>query len=158
MSSRVLSQWDDKTLLHTAIDDLESIVWVLFYEILASSEKSTLTKQESQSLRHLLSNNLEQVEYCKVAIRSNLYLTFIPSHWSGPIKTYKKLLMPLFGLTIDASNAVQRCLKRLQRSNCHPGSTKYWEGLDTVCDEYFKKYINAILEYLDDDEEYDSSS
>ena len=158
MSSRVLSQWDDKTLLHTAIDDLESIVWVLFYEILASSEKSTLTKQESQSLRHLLSNNLEQVEYCKVAIRSNLYLTFIPSHWSGPIKTYKKLLMPLFGLTIDSSKAVQRCLERLRRSNCQPGSGKYWAELDKVCDVYFQKYIDVILQYLDGNEEYDSSS
>ena len=148
ISKRILFQWKKATLQHTAIDDLESIIWVLFYEILNSSDKKALTERESGYLESLLTDNLVHLEQFKGSILQALDSGYNPKHWSQPVKSLAGLLTPLIRLSVSAEAAVSDRFERLSQDSVEIGSKGYWEELDKVCDEYFGKYIDVVLEFL----------
>ena len=121
----MLNQSKHESLHHTVIDDLESVVWVLFYEALIVSKAGRMTKLENNYLDLLLANDLRKLAAFKGAIRWTLYPKYRLNEWSKPVQNLANLLTPLFGLTIDAENASMDCFERLHESdmgihNTHP--------------------------------------
>ena len=96
----------------------------------------------------LLTDNLTHLEHTKGSILHAFSSGYDPTDWSQPMKSFLGLLIPWFRLSFTAETAINDCFRRLSQDNVEVGSKAYWEELDRVCDEYFSKYIDVVLEFL----------
>ena len=150
MSVRLVKHWAEDSLQHTLIDDLESVVWVLLYEILRSSGNS-ITKDETQLLDRLTDSDSINLGSLKADIALQFAYQFIADAavWSQPVRALAPLLTPLFKLTIDAQTALKTCFVGLRDDACEAGSDTYWQQLDKLCEEFAVKYLDVVIDFTE---------
>lgn len=139
-STRVLEQSHNEAFQHGVIGNLDSITWVLLYEIPDSSDEKALTAAEKRSLRTLRSTRLDNLSAGKHQTRSFFQPNRVERSWSKPVRSFSTLFMPLLDLGFAAEVDLGNYFRLMQGLN-HEGANKvYWEGLNNVCDKYFNTY------------------
>jgi hypothetical protein len=119
MAVRLLKEWDSVKKLapvftHTAIDDLESFLWVLFWVSLERHHRQSdeLPSPEDRWWSTLNSDDVQKQLMKADIIRDLKLLHEDEDAGFGPIKPFAKLILEWGDLADEAQSAVHRALKK----------------------------------------------
>ena len=156
ISYRVLPAWEmGESVLHTAIDDLESFAWVMLWAALHTPAVKTL--KENLWLQALSSDNISMVAMRKHVIMME---DLDPQKVSGPLRTLWPLLTGWFAIARAGRTALNSFLQRFTLSTIDElrptvpdddvarTPDDFCSELEGVCLPYYKLYLEKAVEFL----------
>jgi len=156
ISYRVLAAWAiGKSVLHTAIDDLESFAWVMLWAALHTPAVKTPT--EDLWLQALSSDNINMVADKKYVIMME---DLEPEDMSEPLRILSPLLTEWFAIARAGRTALNSFLKRFTLSTIDElrptvpddiarTPDDFCSELEAFCLSYYKLYLKKAVEFLD---------
>jgi hypothetical protein len=144
----ILKYWvSNEHPLHTAIDDLESFVWVLVW---AGLLQSTLrTPEEDAWLRCLASDDITTVCGGKAMIMLDLCPGYLhPEDVSEPLQTFLPLLIGWFTIAGEGRKAVQVFTEKWVGRNSVDDQASQISELEELCLNYYRQYLVQAVEFL----------
>jgi hypothetical protein len=140
LSERVLWGWiSQENPVHTAIDDLESFVWVLLWTLLHTIQRhDELSRKEAIWLDGLLSDDYGRLADAKASIRSQIDDLITMARTSKGLSALAPLLQTWSDLAHKSSLRLEMKLKS-RPSN---------DDFHAFCKGWYQKYIETGLSHL----------
>ena len=147
MALRLLYAWDtDQPIIHTAIDDLESFLWVLVWALVhILKEFGTTRNLDIEKLAETFSSHSIDPIMKRVSILKRAWKDIV---FGGLIREW-------FAISQDASFDVEQPLEIVfgsQNDNCVNQAA--FDQLEEYCRTIYMKYIRAGQKYLENIRKY----
>jgi len=167
VSYRLCEFWSaDISILHTALDDLESFAWVVLWEAL----RTEYTVKGSEWLGHLSNADLSIVSNMKAAIRGfytdPFGIVLDQMNLPSSVITLRPLLTRLFALCSTHSSLINQFIMKI--SDVKPGNQgrftpeqlqsmllmsldmnhrdKFVRGMEELCREGYRSFLSILVD------------
>jgi len=149
MSIRLLDAWDVKTqALHTAIDDLESFLWVLVWSLVYILKRTAKIHNKNSKI-HLLERALSSRDLAHTIRKESI----TKRRWTD--KVFFKLIQEWLAISEEYREVVERLQIALLTAN-DIDRERVFDELDKGCQTAYKRFIEAGYRNLQAIKEYDS--
>lgn len=149
MSYRLIYNWvENDPCLHTAIDDLESFPWVVFWAALHSHDS---TSKMMEWAGELSQDSPAALKKAKISIRTEIigeYQALNLTKYSPFFGSIYSLLQNWFILAAEAQKAVNSLAHPSRLNDPLFDHTKFVAELRDLCLDYYVKYLEAGVEFL----------
>lgn len=153
MSHRLLESWDSRHL-HTAIDDLESFVWIVLWSALRTIRSPT--SRELDWLTRISDDDVQAVANQKMSI---MILISKPTELSPELEPFHPLFKRWFAIALDAQDKLDELiasatikavptidLDTLLRDKAK--SVHFIQEVEELCFGYYQQYLKGGTEFL----------
>lgn len=147
MSDRLLRSLAKKShVLHTAVDDLESFIWVLVWSLTYILKWAANITNEHSTI-HQMMQFLSSRTFYEIIARESTAV----AHW--PDKVFKDLLVTWLQIAMKSRDHVDQLAENLHIFESSDDSDpadieRVLDDIDEYCRVVYKEYLQAGFEYL----------